>query len=329
MKTALAVLLLAVIGAVRADGIRSWDLWRDTSGHVINAHGGGVLYDNGSYWWYGEHKVYGQAGNVAHVGVHVYESKDLLTWEDRGIALKVSDDPASPIVDGCIIERPKVLKNPKTGNYVMFFHLELKGKGYSAAQTGIAIANRPNGPFVLVRALRPNGAMSRDMTVFVDDDGKAYHFFSSEDNKTMHVDELTDDYLNYTGKSTRICIDDETEAPAVFKHGGKYWLIGSVCSGWTPNTARLYRADAITGPWERLGNPCRGRNPHNGQGPGTTWGGQSTFVLPVAGKPDSFVAMFDVWRPDNQIDSRYLWQPVSFEADGTPYIEWNTEWKPE
>ena len=196
MKKAIAMFSAALLAAAAGAGVRSWDLWRDTSGHVINAHGGGVMHDGGEYWWYGEHKVYGKAGNAAWVGVHAYSSKNLVDWEDRGIALAVSQDPESEIVAGCIIERPKVVRNAKTGNYVMFFHLELKGKGYSAAKTGIALANRPEGPFVLVRTLRPNGAMSRDMTVFVDDDGKAYHFFSSEDNRTMHVDELTEEHAH-------------------------------------------------------------------------------------------------------------------------------------
>ena len=43
----------------------------------INAHGGGILYDKGTYYWYGEHKVEGDAGNYAQVGVHCYSSKDL------------------------------------------------------------------------------------------------------------------------------------------------------------------------------------------------------------------------------------------------------------
>ena len=63
-------------------------------------------------------------------------------------------------------------------------------------------------------------------------------------------------------------------------------------------------------------------------GPELTWGGQSTFVLPVAEKPDAFIAMFDIWRPDNQIDSRYVWMPVRFDADGVPYFEWVPEWDP-
>ena len=34
--------------------------------------------------------------------------------------------------------------------------------------------------------------MSRDMTLFVDDDGKGYHIYSSEDNLTLHIAELTE-----------------------------------------------------------------------------------------------------------------------------------------
>ena len=32
------------------------DIWRDTAGQPINAHGGGVLFHAGVYYWYGEIK---------------------------------------------------------------------------------------------------------------------------------------------------------------------------------------------------------------------------------------------------------------------------------
>ena len=34
----------------------SGKVWRDTEGNVINAHGGGVLYHEGKYYWFGEHR---------------------------------------------------------------------------------------------------------------------------------------------------------------------------------------------------------------------------------------------------------------------------------
>ncbi len=43
------------------------------------------------------------------------------------------------------------------------------------------------------------GQMSRDMTLYVDEDGKAYHIYSSEENLTLQIAELSDDYLSHTG----------------------------------------------------------------------------------------------------------------------------------
>jgi len=346
-------LCVSGVQAVQKNG----EVWYDTVGHAVNAHGGGVLAHGGKYYLYGEHKVYGRAGNKAHVGVHIYSSDDLERWTDEGIALKVEDKPGHDIEDGCVLERPKILFCDKTGKFVMFFHLELKGQGYSAARVGIAVADKATGPYRFLRSLRPNagqwpmnvpegerveetkakymtagkkaklwgahfdgGQMSRDMTLFKDDDGKAWHIFSSEDNSTLHIAELTDDYLDYTGRWWRAAELDWTEAAAVCKKDGWYFLIGSGCTGWKPNTARCYRAKSITGPWERLGNPCKGVNPANGLGPDLTWGGQSNYILK---KDDGeYVAMFDIWKPDNQIDSRLVWLPIDFNADGTISIEW-------
>ena len=348
-------LALCVLGAQAMQ--KNGEVWYDTAGHAVNAHGGGVLEHGGKYYLYGEHKVYGRAGNKAHVGVHIYSSDDLEKWKDEGIALKVEDKPGHDIEDGCVLERPKILFCDKTGKFVMFFHLELKGQGYSAARVGIAVADKATGPYQFLRSLRPNagqwpmnvpererveetkakymtagkkaklwgahfdgGQMSRDMTLFKDDDGKAWHIFSSEDNSTLHIAELTDDYLDYTGRWWRAAELDWTEAAAVCKKDGWYFLIGSGCTGWKPNTARCYRAKSITGPWERLGNPCKGVNPANGLGPDLTWGGQSNYILK---KDDGeYVAMFDIWKPDNQIDSRLVWLPIDFNADGTISIEW-------
>lgn len=326
--------------------------WPDNHGVHINAHGGGVLFHDGIYYWFGEHKIAGRRGNSAQVGVHCYSSKDLYNWKDEGIALAVSDDRNSEIVRGCIIERPKVVYNQKTGKFVMWFHLELRGQGYRAARTGVAVSDSPTGPFVYHRSHRPNadtepvnglsglempdgndyfsrdmkpGQMARDMTVFVDDDGTAYHIHASEENYTLHISELTGDYLDFTGKFARVMPGGHNEAPAICKYDGKYYLIGSGCTGWAPNAARSMTADHIFGPWKNLGNPCRGVNPHNDAGPELTFGGQSTYILPVKSKKDAFIAMFDVWAPHNPIDGRYIWLPVQFE-DGKIVIEWRDKW---
>lgn len=346
-------------------------LWCDTGGVPINAHGGGLLFQEGTYYWFGEHKVEGDAGNRAMVGVRAYSSTDLYNWSDEGIVLPVSSEPGHDIEVGCILERPKVIFNPATGKYVMWFHLEKKGCGYDTASSGVAVADRPTGPFTYLRSFRPNagayplndvpalhspglvgdgftgdhpllrlnviqsnifardlagGQMARDMNLFVDDDGRAYHIFSSEENSTLHISELDATYQAPAGRFVRLFEGRYMEAAAVFKRDGFYYLIASGCTGWAPNAARCAIAQNIMGPWHEMENPCRGVNPQNGLGPEKTFGAQSTCVQKVHGLSDAFIAQFDIWNPANAIDGRYVWLPVRFENDRAFTIHWHDTW---
>ena len=76
-----------------------------------------------------------------------YSSRNLTDWKNEGVALSVVDNDSSDIARGCILERPKVIYNAKTGKFVMWFHLELKGKGYAAARAGVAVSDTPAGPY--------------------------------------------------------------------------------------------------------------------------------------------------------------------------------------
>ena len=373
----------------KVSAFRPGEIWPDENGQHINAHGGGVLKYGDTYYWFGEHKA--EHTSSALVGVTCYASEDLLNWRNCGVALSVSDERGHDIERGCVLERPKVIYNKVTGNFCMWFHLELKGRGYDAARYGVAVANQPEGPYKFLYSQRADagtwpiefgkqelavvdtldgvnykegwtpawrkavaeglfvkrdfgsGQMSRDMTLFVDDDGKAYHIFSSEDNLTLHIAELTADYLHHTGRYTRVAPAGHNEAPAIFKHEGTYWMITSGCTGWEPNEARMFSAPSIWGPWTQHPNPCRGPKAE------LTFGGQSTFVLSIEhlpltidhsaaekkAKPNNlqcsmfnvqYIFMADIWRPRHPIDARYIWLPIEFE-DGKPVIRWRDEWE--
>ena len=164
--------------------------------------------------------------------------------------------------------------------------------------------------------------MSRDMGLFVDDDGTAYHIHASEENGTIHISELSDDYLSFTGRWVRAFPGDHNEAPAVFKHDGKYYMITSGCTGWAPNPARSGTADSMLGEWKSLGDPSRGTPEQIA----TTFESQSTFVIPVQGMPGAHIYMGDRWRPKNPIDGRYIWLPIQWEGE-KPVLKWMDEWR--
>jgi hypothetical protein len=290
--------------------------WLDDGGVHISGHGGGMLYHKKVYYWYGENRTRGKDG-----GVRCYSSANLYDWKNEGIAFAVSDDPSNTVARGCIIERPKVLFNKKTGKFVMWFHHELKGQGYNTARVGVAVADQPAGPFTFIESFKPNGQDSRDQTLFLDDDGKAYHICSSEGNGTLHITQLTEDFLKPAEAFTKAFPGKSYEAPAMFKRNGKYYIIGSGCTGWAPNPAKSAVADSILGPWTEFGNPWRGPDDKLK----TSFKSQSTYVLPVQGRKDAFIFMADRWNPGNLCDSRFIWVPVEWE-DGKPVFHWADEW---
>ena len=316
--------------SVKNTAIQPGAVWLDTDGNPINAHGGGLLYHKGTYYWYGEYKkgktvlpswATWECYRTDVTGVSCYSSKDLLNWKFEGIVLPaVKDNPESDLHPSKVLERPKVVYNKKTRKFVMWAHVE--SADYSKACAGVAVSDSPTGEFKYLGSFRPNGQMSRDQTVFVDDDGKAYQFYSSEHNQTLYISELTDDYLKPSGRYTRNFIGKAREAPAVFKHAGKYYLLSSGCTGWDPNIAELAVADSILGPWKVVGNPCTGPDADK------TFYAQSTYVQPVIGRKNEFVALFDRWKKKDLEDSRYVWLPVVISKAGGITIPWKESWRP-
>jgi hypothetical protein len=333
---------LAVAGALLAAGsafataeFHPGAVWRDVNGQPIQAHGGGILVHKNVYYWYGEDRTPGIRGAVA-----CYSSTNLYDWKREGVALWQTNLPRyydSPT----FIERPKVIFNPHTKKFVMWMHVEQAGYFYACA--GIATGDTPTGPFKFLKTIRPItndfnfpadepigqkqfGATFRDMNLFVDDNGRAYVFYAGEDNWTMYVVRLNDDF---TGPETpavenktfaRILVRAHREAPAPFKANGRYYLITSACTGWAPNAADCAVAKNILGPYQSLGNPCVGTNAD------ITFGTQSTFVLPAPGRKGKFIFMADEWRPRDLSDSRYIWLPLIPNGDGSFTLPWRDRW---
>ncbi|WP_068609863.1 glycoside hydrolase family 43 protein [Paenibacillus swuensis] len=295
------------------NGFKPGERWLDTEGNPIRAHGGGVLYDEGLYYWFGEMRD----GFKSFPGISCYTSEDLLNWTYRGIALAPVEAEGHELHPDRIIERPKVIRHPESGRYVMWMHVE--NKGYGLAHAGVAVSDKPDGPYTYVGSFRPNGAESRDMTLYQDDDGQAYLIHATDNNANLQINLLTADYLAMDGRFKKVFQGQFREAPALFKHQEQYYMIASGCTGFSPNASYYAVSDSIMGEWKVQGMIARGT------GRESTFHSQPTYVLTVAGQENQYILMCDRWRYPNLSDSRHVWLPIQFEGDQI-YIEWMNSW---
>ena len=274
----------------------------DNEGKVINAHGGGLLKVGNYYYWIGENRKQG-------VFVSCYRSKDLMNWEFRGDLLTRQSHPE---LDSANIERPKVIYNSKTKQFVMWMHYEY-GRDYSYARAAIATSNDIEKPFTFVKSFRPFGNMSRDCTLYKDQDGSAYFFSSARENYDMMLYKLTDDYTDVKKQIATLWPGGHREAPALVKRGKYYFLMTSGCTGWAPNQAMYAFSKSISGPWSELKNIANS----------TTFDSQSTFILPLVGnKTTSYLYVGDRWDGKQYFKSGYIFLPLAFENDSTMTLSW-------
>ncbi len=300
--------------------------WYDTDENLIQAHGGGFLYDNGTYYWYGENKdgiTQFPRLRMDVIGINCYSSKDLYNWKNEGLVLPaVENDTSHDLHTSKVAERPKVVYNEITGKYVMWLHVD--NYKYGLNKVGLAVSDSPAGPFDYKGSIHPLGEKSTDMTIFKDTDNKAYLIFGAGWHSRVVIAELSDDYLSLSGKHS-IVLETEgppygREAPALFKWNGKYFLITSGTTGWSSNPAQYDIADNIYGPYKTMGNPCKGMWSE------LTFFAQGTYVMPVQDKSDKFIFVADRWNPTELKNSRYLFLPIELYEQDSIAINWVDEW---
>jgi hypothetical protein len=150
--------------------IKPGELWLDDRGQHIQAHGGGIIKLDDTYYWFGEDRSQGLDRSKRYVSC--YASKDLAHWTFRNQVLKLAD----PEIFGPrrVVERPKVFFNAETKTYVMYMHID--DGAYKVARVGVAVSDKIDGDYRYLRSFRPLEHESRDIGQFIDDDGSAYLF---------------------------------------------------------------------------------------------------------------------------------------------------------
>ncbi|PFH54728.1 carbohydrate-binding module family 35 protein [Amanita thiersii Skay4041] len=277
--------------------------WTDTSGNVIQAHGGGFLKVGSTFYWFGEDKSHNSGLFKA---VSCYTSSDLVSWTRQNDAL--TPISGTMISTSNIVERPKVVFNQKNSEYVMWFHSDTSN--YGAAQVGVATARTPCGPYTYRSSFKPFGADSRDMGLFQDDDADktTYLLYASDNNQNFKISKLDANYYNVTSQVSQLTAST-LESPGIIKRNGVYHLFASHTTGWDPNPNKFFTTSSLSGPWSSQADiaPAAVR----------TYFSQNTFDMFF--NSNLAIYMGDRWRPTLLGSSRYIWFPLSWST-GKPQI---------
>jgi len=314
------ILFLSASFAQKRNMIDPGSVWPDDQGNHIQAHGGGIIKQGNTWYWYGEERRRGLDTNYRFVSC--YSSKDLMNWKFRGDALKLSKPDTALFDRGWVLERPKVYYNKKTRKYVMYMHLDGRVKGtnsggYGYARVGVAVSDKATGPFTYVRSFRPLEKESRDIGQFIDDDGSAYLIFESRPTKGFYIAKLSDDYLDV--KEETSFIQAPLEGGAIVHYKGLYYVVGSALTGWRPNPNKYAIATSLSGPWSDFKDIAPVET--------NTYNSQSTMLIKVEGKKSTTVIFLgDQWKPSTQWDSRYLWAPTQI-GDGKLWVPEPKPWR--
>lgn len=308
--------------------MKSVFLPKDNRGETVHAHGGQILETENGYYWIGEDR---RERNK----VSCYRSDDLIHWEfrnhiltldskterrfaDRDLRLEIPGRQAS-IGEGCNIERPKIIYNKKEKNYVMWMHWEMPDD-YHLARCAVAVCDTIDGDYVYLGSFNPEGCMSRDCTLFVDDDQTGYFISSARDNQDLHIYRLTEDYLSIESKICTLWPGQLREAPVLFKRNGYYFLLTSGCTGWAPNQSSYAYSKQIDHGWSERYD----------LGDETTFRSQPTAVIT---KKDAETGAMEYWYlgdrwggcGDAYFQSAYVCLPMKFPEDTKLILEWKEE----
>ncbi len=278
--------------------IRPGKVWRDTQGKRIQAHGGAVWYENGTYYWYGENKELTDGKNgVWTSGIRCYTSKDLYNWEDQGLIIPPSDNPASNLHNTKRVDRPHIIK-ARSGRYVCWIKL-------SGAEACFVILSAENilGPWQVEKeSYSPLGMKVGDFDIIRDETSGKHFLYMDADHAAIVCFELSEDGLavrqevsrSYEGLHPPFC----REGVSLFEHNGMKYMLSSGMTGYIPNQSDCAQAACWTDEFLPIGNP------HVDDPTLSSFNSQISKIFRVEGKNHLFIAMADRWVPDYPVDAR-------------------------
>lgn len=284
---------LSVARAPMRTSFTPGQIWLDTAGKPIQAHGGSIIQVGDIFYWYGENKEFTTGKTKVWTwGVRCYSSKDLYNWDDLGLIIPPDEeDITSPLHPTSLLDRPHILYNARTRKFICW----VKIMGKTSQTRTVLEADRITGPYRIVRKdLRPLGMGAGDFDLVTSPaDGKAYMYFERVHSEMICAD-LTDDYTDVTGYySTHFPHPggppDVREGPAYFYRNNRHYLVTSGTTSYYPNPSEVAVADSFHGPFTTLGDL------HPGDRTRTSFNCQISAIFRHPGKKDLYIALADQW----------------------------------
>jgi Glycosyl hydrolases family 43/Ricin-type beta-trefoil lectin domain-like len=282
----------------------------DQNGNTLQLHGLGIIKVGTTWFGFGEDKTGESSSNAAFQDIPCYSSTDLAHWTLQSQAL--TRQASGDLGPNRVVERPKVIFNASTGQYVMYLHID--NSAYGEAKVGVATSATPCGPYSYRGSFAPLGFQSRDIGLFQDTDGTGYLLTEDRVNG-LRIDRLSADYLSVTSAVT---VFPDLEAPALVKIGGTYYIFGSHLTGWSTNDNVYATSTSLASGWSAFTNFAPvGTNTYNTQ---------TANIIPVQGTAGTtYIYAGDRWTTANLGTSPLVWLPLTIHA-GTVSLGWFNGW---
>ncbi|MFI0943675.1 RICIN domain-containing protein [Streptomyces sp. NPDC021020] len=285
--------------------------WNDQNGNPLQMHGLGIVKSGTTWYAFGEDKNGENSSDTSFRSIPCFTSTDLHTWTFRSSALP--RQAGGDLGPGRIVERPKVIHNASTGQYVMYMHID--NPAYSEAKVGVATSSTPCGPYTYRGSFQPLGNQSRDESLFQDTDGTAYLLTEDRAHSRTHIERLSADYLTVAADVADVA---GYEAPAMMKAGGRYFILGSSLTGWSTNDNMYASATSPSGPWSAYNTFAPAGT--------STYNSQTANIIQVSGTAGTtWIYAGDRWNPSDLASSQLIWLPITVSGS-TLNVGWFTSW---
>lgn len=215
------------------DGLQTYDNTKASTFH-------GESGFNKDGMWY----RYGSVADDGNVDIVEYTSSDDVTWSDPRVV--ISHDSVDWL-QSAKLESFNAQYNTTTGKVVIWAHWE-NDKDYTEAKVFQASGTPGANDFTSTKPLRPQNKDSRDLSMYVDDDGGAYLISSTNTNSDQIVYSLSKDWTAVSDDPGIVVNEGQRrEAPSLVHKDGYYYLFTSGTNGWYPTQGQVLSATSIKG----------------------------------------------------------------------------------